>query len=65
MERGGLLVGLGHEGLVVGLLGLRTVAGLGLFLVHSLVRQLRGRVTVRGRQPAVGTIFEVELPAAP
>jgi signal transduction histidine kinase len=43
----------------------RPGTGLGLFLVHSLVRQLRGRVTVRGRQPAVGTIFEVELPAAP
>jgi signal transduction histidine kinase len=39
--------------------------GLGLFLVHSLVRQLRGRVTVRGRQPPPGTVFEVELPAAP
>jgi len=43
----------------------RPGTGLGLFLVHSLVRQLRGRVTVRGRQPAAGTIFEVELPAAP
>ncbi len=38
--------------------------GLGLFLVKSLVRQMRGRVGVRGRQPPPGTVFEVELPAA-
>jgi len=43
----------------------RPGTGLGLFLVQSLVRQLRGRVTVRGRQPPPGTVFEVELPAAP
>jgi len=38
--------------------------GLGLFLVKSLVRQMRGRVNVRGRQPPPGAVFEVELPAA-
>ena len=38
--------------------------GLGLFLVRSLVRQMRGTVTVTGRLPPPGTVFEVELPAA-
>ena len=38
--------------------------GLGLFLVKSLVRQMRGKVSTRGRQPPPGTVFEVELPAA-
>jgi signal transduction histidine kinase len=38
--------------------------GLGLFLVRSLVRQMRGRVMVQGRLPPPGTVFEVELPAA-
>ena len=37
--------------------------GLGLFLVKALVRQMRGRVSVRGRLPPPGTVFEVELPA--
>ena len=37
--------------------------GLGLFLVRSLVRQMRGRVSVTGRLPPPGTVFEVELPA--
>jgi len=32
--------------------------------VQSLVRQMRGTVVVRGRQPPPGTVFEVELPAA-
>jgi signal transduction histidine kinase len=39
--------------------------GLGLFLVRSLVRQLRGTVAVKGRAPQRGTIMEVTLPAAP
>jgi signal transduction histidine kinase len=39
--------------------------GLGLFLVHAIVRQLRGRVVAKGRLPDRGTIMEVELPAAP
>jgi signal transduction histidine kinase len=38
--------------------------GLGLFLVKALVRQMRGKVSVRGRLPPPGTVFEVELPAA-
>ena len=37
--------------------------GLGLFLVKSLVKQMRGRVEVRGRLPPPGTVFEVDLPA--
>ena len=38
--------------------------GLGLFLVRSLVKQLRGKVSVKGRPGQRGSIFEVELPAA-
>ncbi len=38
--------------------------GLGLFLVRSLVRQLRGKVSAKGRLTQRGSIFEVELPAA-
>jgi len=38
--------------------------GLGLFLVKSLVRQLRGKVSVHGRGGDRGTIMQVELPAA-
>ena len=38
--------------------------GLGLFLVKALVRQMRGNVSVRGRLPPPGTVFEVELPVA-
>lgn len=38
--------------------------GLGLFLVRSLVRQLRGKVTAKGRLTQRGSVFEVELPAA-
>ncbi|MCE9632501.1 MAG: HAMP domain-containing histidine kinase [Planctomycetia bacterium] len=37
--------------------------GLGLFLVKALVRQMRGTVSVKGRLPPPGTIFEVEFPA--
>ena len=37
--------------------------GLGLFLVKSIVGQLRGRVSVRDRSPEPGTVLEVELPA--
>ena len=39
--------------------------GLGLFLVQSIVRQLRGRVIAKGRPSGGGTVMEVELPAAP
>jgi signal transduction histidine kinase len=38
--------------------------GLGLFLVRSLVRQMRGKVAAKGRLTQRGSIFEVELPAA-
>ena len=38
--------------------------GLGLFLVRSLVKQLRGKVTAKGRLAGQGSVFEVELPAA-
>ncbi len=38
--------------------------GLGLFLVKSLVRQMRGSVTVTARQPPPGSVFELVLPAA-
>ena len=38
--------------------------GLGLYLVRSLVKQMRGRVTAKGRLAQPGSIFEVELPAA-
>ncbi len=37
--------------------------GLGLFLVRSLVKQLRGKVTAKGRFLDRGTVMEVELPA--
>ncbi len=39
--------------------------GLGLYLVRSLVRQMRGTVSVAGRLPPPGTVFEVVLRAAP
>jgi len=38
--------------------------GLGLFLVRSLVRQMRGKVAVQGRLPPPGSVFVVDLPAA-
>ncbi|RIK82585.1 MAG: sensor histidine kinase [Planctomycetota bacterium] len=38
--------------------------GLGLYIVRTIVRQLRGDVRVRERSGAAGTIFEVELPEA-
>jgi signal transduction histidine kinase len=41
----------------------QTGTGLGLFIVRTLVKRMQGRVTVRDRGPASGTIFEVELPA--
>ncbi|HVX14241.1 MAG TPA: HAMP domain-containing sensor histidine kinase [Pirellulales bacterium] len=36
--------------------------GLGLYLVRSLVRRMKGRIHVRGRGTERGTVFEVELP---
>jgi signal transduction histidine kinase len=38
--------------------------GLGLFLVKSIVGQLRGRVTIKDRTPSTGTVLEVELPGS-
>jgi sensor histidine kinase regulating citrate/malate metabolism len=37
---------------------------LGLFLVKSIVKQLRGRVLVKGRLTKRGTIIEVDLQKA-
>ena len=37
--------------------------GLGLFIVRTLVKRMRGQITVRDRGKQSGTIFEVELPA--
>lgn len=39
--------------------------GLGLFIVGTLVRRLRGQVHVRGRGARSGTVFEVDLPGEP
>jgi signal transduction histidine kinase len=36
--------------------------GLGLHIVRTLVRRLRGQIHVRSREPGPGTVFEVELP---
>lgn len=36
--------------------------GLGLYIVHTLVRRMRGRVFVHDREPGPGTAFEIELP---
>lgn len=36
--------------------------GLGLYIVRTLVRRMRGKISVRGRVPPPGTVFEVELP---
>jgi signal transduction histidine kinase len=36
--------------------------GLGLFIVRTLVKRMRGYVTVRSRGAHPGTVFEVELP---
>ena len=40
----------------------RTGTGLGLYIVRTLVRQLRGRIRVRSRDFEPGTLFEVQLP---
>jgi signal transduction histidine kinase len=39
--------------------------GLGLYIVRTLVRRLKGRVRVYDPQPGPGTIFEVQLPGIP
>lgn len=38
--------------------------GLGLFLVRSMIRQMRGRITVVDRAKHSGTRFDVQLPGA-
>jgi two-component system phosphate regulon sensor histidine kinase PhoR len=40
----------------------KTGTGLGLFIVRTLVKRLRGKITVRGRGSQKGSVFEVELP---
>jgi len=39
--------------------------GLGLYIVRTAVRRLRGRVRVRDRDKGPGTVFEVRLPGKP
>jgi signal transduction histidine kinase len=36
--------------------------GLGLYIARTLVRRLRGEITLRSRSGMPGTTFEVELP---
>jgi two-component system phosphate regulon sensor histidine kinase PhoR len=36
--------------------------GLGLYIVNTLVRQMKGRVSVHGRTNQTGSVFEVDLP---
>jgi signal transduction histidine kinase len=36
--------------------------GLGLFIVRTLVKRMRGDISVRSRGAQPGTVFEVELP---
>jgi two-component system, OmpR family, phosphate regulon sensor histidine kinase PhoR len=38
--------------------------GLGLYIVRTLVRRMKGRIHVRGRGAERGTVFEVELPGS-
>lgn len=39
--------------------------GLGLYIVGTLVRRLKGTIKVRDRVPSPGTAFEVQLPGRP
>ncbi|HAN98668.1 MAG TPA: sensor histidine kinase [Planctomycetaceae bacterium] len=39
--------------------------GLGLYIVGTLVRRLRGSIRVLGRAGEAGTVFEVAIPASP
>lgn len=36
--------------------------GLGLYIVRTVVKRMRGKITLRDRVPGPGTVFEVELP---
>ena len=38
--------------------------GLGLYIVRTLIRKMKGKVRVQDRDPGPGTTFEVELPGA-
>lgn len=40
----------------------RTGTGLGLYIVHTLVKKLKGKVSVHARSKLPGAVFEVELP---
>jgi signal transduction histidine kinase len=42
-----------------------TGTGLGLFIVRTLVKRLKGTIVVRGRGNQPGTVFEVQLPILP
>lgn len=53
----GRFVRLGNE-----LERVQTGTGLGLFIVRTLVRRMKGKIVVRGRGSQPGTVFEVELP---
>lgn len=39
-----------------------TGTGLGLYIVHTLVKKLNGRISVHSRPDGTGSVFEVELP---
>jgi signal transduction histidine kinase len=39
--------------------------GLGLYIVGTLIRRLRGKIDVRSPEDGLGTIFEVHLPGRP
>jgi signal transduction histidine kinase len=39
--------------------------GLGLYIVYTLVRRLRGKVRVLDRSSGPGTVFEISLPGRP
>jgi two-component system phosphate regulon sensor histidine kinase PhoR len=41
----------------------KTGTGLGLYIVRTAVKRMRGKVHVRSRGAGQGTVFEVELPA--
>lgn len=55
----GRFVRLGNE-----LERVRTGTGLGLFIVRTLVRRMKGRVSVQARGAQSGAVFEVQLPLA-
>jgi signal transduction histidine kinase len=43
----------------------QTGTGLGLFIVRTLVKRMKGKINVRSRGTKPGTVFEVELPGQP